>query len=245
MALFGSFFRKPIDFGLGILSSIAGAFKSLFYRVSSASGGSTVDIDTRGIEERQAVFRRIDDYVSADLEPDFQKLIEDLRNMYGQTFASGGPRSGRKWKKVAKSVARQQQDGVGHYSSAGEGRTLVWSGRLRDSLTSRTSESVAEIKKGTRGSYTLRFGTTVPYAMAHHKGATIHRPAISPVHSRVLTLYHKDGSVTYAAHAAACTIVIPKREFHTRKELQEVFGKFRVNVRNNVFEIWTRGRRTV
>jgi phage gpG-like protein len=107
-------------------------------------------------------------------EPAMEEVVQYMEMRESELFESEGRSAGRPWAEHAPetniSRARRHED---------SGKILEASGRLKDSLTEQTEDSIREIGPGF-----VRFGTRVPYADILAKGWNTehqHVPARRPI----------------------------------------------------------------
>lgn len=126
------------------------------------------ELSVDGVPQLVRGFQRFAEDVK-DVRPAWPAVLNTLRQLEGQQFASEGAEGGTAWAPLSpKYAAWKARKFPGR-------RVLVLTGDLRESLTYETGYSIADMQP-----LSLVFGTAVPYAIFHQRG-TSRMPARKPI----------------------------------------------------------------
>jgi phage gpG-like protein len=102
------------------------------------------------------------DFKKADYQKTMESFLPVLTDSHKSRFEQQVNPAGTPWKPLAQSTVRRK----------GHDKILFETGRLKASLSRRTSDSVREVSPRGQG---LLFGTTVPYSSFHDDGRGVPR----------------------------------------------------------------------
>lgn len=119
-------------------------------------------IDVTGLRKTIESFRKMSSR-AANLAPVLQVALQDLKTMEVDTFRAGvDPATGNKWQALSESTLEKRRKGRRRFTP----KTLVDTGVLRNSLVTKTANSIQGVQRDL-----IIFGTTVPYAGVHQFGS--------------------------------------------------------------------------
>lgn len=150
----------------------------------------TLSVDVDGERELDLALSRLSGTVS-DLSKYWPKVAEAFYEIEKDQFATEGARTGRKWAPLSRAYAARKRLAQGGFASGDQ--ILRLTDALRRSLTAKgESQGVYEETKDS-----LTLGTTVPYALAHQRGAPSRNLPARPE----IELIGKDAKTLRAAFA--------------------------------------------